>query len=527
MRVGILDILKDSTETGWLEGHFNRNFRRHYASITPQAVAVWCRQLGHEVHYATYYGQQRLDTLLPAELDVVFIAAYTQASGLAYALAKLYRRRGARTVLGGPHATSFPTDSLRFFDLVVHHCDKKLIDRILRGDFPAGTVASSGHLLEEIPSVEERMPEIRTAGFHKGKPIMLSNVALLASLGCPYRCDFCVDAQNDYVMLPKERLAADLRYVSERLPGLLVSFHDPNFAVKFDDVLEVLEAVPEGRRNPYVMESSLSILRGERLDRLRRTNCIFVAPGVESWTEYSNKAGAGRSSGREKLESVIQHFTDLHEAVPALQANFIFGTDNDRGREPVELTKEFIARLPFVWPTINIPVPFGSTQLFDNYLAEDRILRAMPFVFYYMPNLVLRLRHYGLVEYYDLLIEIYSAICSRRLLMRRLASARTSGVRALHLLRTAGAYSELRNLRGVRRALVGDPELRAFHEGRSEQLPEYYRRRLAAKLGPFAELLSWEELTPHLEEAAAPPAREVVRLAARPRLDGPTAPAFG
>jgi hypothetical protein len=522
-----LDILKDSAETGWLEGYFNRNFRRHYASITPQAVAVWCRQLGHEVHYATYYGQQPLDTLLPAELDVVFIAAYTQASGLAYALAKLYRRRGVRTVLGGPHATSFPTDSLRFFDLVVHHCDKNLIDRILRGDFPAGTVASSGHLLEEVPSVEDRMPEIRTAGFRNGKPMMLSNVALLASLGCPYRCDFCVDAQNDYVMLPKDRLAADLRYVSERLPGLLVSFHDPNFAVKFDEVLEVLEAVPEGRRNPYVMESSLSILRGERLERLRRTNCVFVAPGVESWTEYSNKAGAGRSSGREKLESVIKHFTDLHEVVPALQANFIFGTDNDHGREPVELTKEFIERLPFVWPTINIPVPFGSTKLFDNFLAEDRILQAMPFSFYYMPNLVLRLRHYDLIEYYDLLIEIYSAICSQRLLGRRLASARTSGVRALHLLRTAGAYSELRNLRGVRRALVRDPELRAFHEGRTERLPEYYRHRLRAKLGSFAELLSWEDLTPQLQETAAPAPREVVRLAARPRLGGPTAPAFG
>ncbi len=515
MRVGILDILKDSAELGRLDGFFNRNFRRHYASITPQAVAVWCRQLGHEVHYATYYGQQQPDTLLPAELDVVFIAAYTQASTLAYGLARLYRRRGARTVLGGPHATSFPTDSLRFFDLVVHHCDKHLIDRILRGDFPAGTVASSGHLLEDIPSVEERMPEIHTAGFNKGKRVMLSNVALLASLGCPYRCDFCVDAQNDYVMLPKDRLAADLRYVSEQLPGLLVSFHDPNFAVKFDEVLEILEAVPEGRRNPYVMESSLSILRGERLERLRQTNCVFVAPGVESWTEYSNKAAAGRSTGREKLEGVVKHFTELHEAVPALQANFIFGTDNDRGREPVELTKEFIARLPFVWPVINIPVPFGSTQLFDVYMAEDRVLRTMPFAFYYMPNLVLRLRHYDLIEYYDLLIEIYSAICSPRLLLRRLASARTSAVRALHLLRTAGAYSDLTNLRHIRRAFVSDPELRAFHEGRGGRLPEYYRRRLGTKLGPFAELLSEEDLTPHLEESAAPVEREVVQLGAR------------
>ncbi len=29
---------------------------KQYASVTPQAVSVWCRQLGHETFYAPYYG---------------------------------------------------------------------------------------------------------------------------------------------------------------------------------------------------------------------------------------------------------------------------------------------------------------------------------------------------------------------------------------------------------------------------------------------------------------------------------------
>ena len=49
------------------------------------------------------------------------------ASALAYALAKLYRREGTLTVIGGPHARSFPADRLRFFDWVVLECDKTLI----------------------------------------------------------------------------------------------------------------------------------------------------------------------------------------------------------------------------------------------------------------------------------------------------------------------------------------------------------------------------------------------------------------
>jgi hypothetical protein len=66
MRIGVLELLN--------------------ASIMPQAVSVWCRDLGHEVFYATFYGQGNPKRLLPSDLDLVFISCHTQASPLAYAL---------------------------------------------------------------------------------------------------------------------------------------------------------------------------------------------------------------------------------------------------------------------------------------------------------------------------------------------------------------------------------------------------------------------------------------------------------
>ena len=235
---------------------------KQYASITPQAIAVWCRQMGHHTFYATYYGLGDPKRALPDDLDVVFIASYSQASGLAYALAKLFRRDGALAVIGGPHAKAFPRDCARFFDVVVLDCDRDLIADIVGGGVARGTLAASARPFDDVPTVEERLPEIGVTAFARGRrPFFASTIPLLASVGCPYACGFCIDWNVPHRTLSLERLAADLRFVAARFPGTMIAFHDPNFAVRFDAVLDVIEALPPRERNPYIMESSLSILR--------------------------------------------------------------------------------------------------------------------------------------------------------------------------------------------------------------------------------------------------------------------------
>lgn len=492
-RVGVLELLADGPPRGW-DRVYASQFRRHFVSITPQAVAVWCRQLGHDVFYATYYGQTPPTRLLPDDLDVVFISAYTKASALAYALAKLFRRQGTLTVLGGPHAGAFPEDAQRFFDIVVGTCDKALVDDIVRRRFDPPAAVSTDRPPADLPSVEERLPELRASSL-RGRTIYRA-VPLLASVGCPYACDFCVDWRNDYLRLPSERIAADLAYVARRYPDALVAYHDPNFGVQFDRTLDAVESVPAGARNPYIIESSLSVLKPARLERLRRTRCAYVVAGVESWADYSNKSGSGSTSGWDKLEKLTAHFHQLHECVPGFQANFVFGTDADRGREPLELTKEFVRRLPFAWPGVNIPTPFGRTPFFDRLWKEGRVLREMPFAFYYDPFLTFIPAHYSAVGYYDLLIDLFSLVTSREMWVRRLTGRIHPLVKFIHGVQALGMRHELGQLRRLRERIAGSPELQAFHDGRAAALPEYYHRHLDRMLGPYAELLSWGDRTP-------------------------------
>jgi hypothetical protein len=268
--------------------------------------------------------------------------------------------------------------------------------------------------------------------------------------------------------------------------------------------MDVIEQIPKGRRNRYVMEASLSVLKPERLPRLAETNCVYVAPGVESWTEFSGKTAAGNRTGRDKLEKVIAHFDLLGRYVPGLQANFIFGSDSEVGPDSLTLTKEFILRTPNVFPTVNIPTPYGGTPLYDQMRREGRILEATPFAFYYNPYLAIRLKHYDPLTYYDKLIEMHEAMASVGMMFRRLGSGTSRVIRIAHALRTIYTRLFMRDMRQIRDMLASDRSFRAYHEGRSPELPPFYNWLFERRLGRYAELVPAPMRRPVLDPPKAP-----------------------
>ncbi|MDC0831579.1 radical SAM protein [Leptolyngbya valderiana BDU 20041] len=501
MRVGILEVMALPSQS-WTEKLHHTVLTKQYASLTPQAISVWCRQLGHQSFYATYYGVGNPERLLPKDLDIVFFSCCTLASSLVYGLAKLYRQLGTFTIIGGAHAEAFPADCLRFFDLVVKDCNKELISDIVSGQFEKGHYISSAKPFTDCPTVEERMPEILTASFFKKKwPSVFTSVPMVTSLGCPYTCDFCMDWNSPYQVLSSDRFANDLHYLAKNYPNTVVAFHDPNFAIQFDRVFNVLESIPPESRMSYVMECSLSILTPSRIDRLRETKCIGASYGVESWQDdYSTKAGLKFKKGFEKVDRVSNHVEQLYEYVAYQQVTLLFGLDTDKGDEPVELMKRFIEQTPSAWPVIGIPVPFGGTPMFDRFWADDRILKSMPFTFYYFPHLVTQLKHYDAITYYEKLIELSDSVASEKLMKKRLKTSKNNRTRLIHIVRQKGEavvkkyYLEILNL------LRTDKQFRDFHDGKSTALPNFYKQKSNKILGRYAELVSPEEQTPCLEQ---------------------------
>jgi radical SAM superfamily enzyme YgiQ (UPF0313 family) len=179
----------------------------------PQVVAVWAERMGHKVEYVTYTGFEDLRRELPRGVDILFVNAFTQAAYLAYSVSNLYRKQGVVTVLGGPHARAYAEDARDYFDYLVGLADQQLICDLLR-DFspnPKGGVALSARQQPAaLPGVRERWKYVQKT---LEKTWILHIVQILGSLGCPYKCDFCIDAEMDHQTLPYDQLREDLAFL--------------------------------------------------------------------------------------------------------------------------------------------------------------------------------------------------------------------------------------------------------------------------------------------------------------------------
>src|SRR5262245_969928 len=132
-----------------------------------------------------------------------------------------------------------------------------------------------------------------------------------------------------------------------------------------------------------------------------------------------------------------------------------------------------------------------------------------------MPYLMMTLKNYDPLEYYEKLIDIYAAANSFKLLGARIASTPDYSLKTLYVMRAFAFQGILVKLTRTLERFRNDAEFRSFHEGRTTSLPAYYRQLYTRRLGRYAELISEADMTPVLESPKEKPDRRSRGLAAR------------
>jgi hypothetical protein len=488
LHIGVIDLVSQGpTKALWA-----RVMNANLSSIMPQVVAVWCKQAGHNVSLLCYTGFEQLERELPEHLDLVFIGAFTESALVAYALSNRFHAQGTVTVLGGPHARCYPEDAQKYFDYVLGFTDEAVISDVLRDcsrHQPLGVRISAPRQPEQLPGVRDRWefmePTLRKAP-------LIQVVPMIASIGCPYTCSFCIDSTVPYQLLDGDTLKADLRFLRSKFRRPLVGWHDPNFGVQFDAIMgSIEEAVPPDSID-FIAESSLSLLSEPHLVRMKRNGFKALLPGIESWFELGEKSRASSAQGEEKVKRVAEHVNLILRYIPYVQTNFVMGLDSDSGPEPFELTKRFVDLAPGAFPGFSLLTAFGAAAPVNlEYQREGRVL---PFPFHFLNNngaMNLTPKHYSWPEFYRHVIDLTGHSFSSRAILRRIVATRAFIPRWLNVVRAVSTegYGRIRYYRQIQRLLHSDPQFRGFFEQETEIVPRFYTDRIRKDLGPI-----WDSL---------------------------------
>jgi len=488
LKVGVIDLVsKGPIHTLWA-----RIMHANLASIMPQVVATWCEQEGHEVKMICYTGYEDLSKELPKDVNVVFICSFTQAALLAYSLSNYFRKKGAVTVLGGPHARCYPNDAVKYFDYVLGFTHKSTVMEVLDNCTPQGEIGkqlSAKQQPSSLPGVEERWkfiePTLKKAPF-------LKIVPMIGSLGCPYTCPFCIDSTVPYQTMNFETIKKDLKFLLSKFKRPLIVWHDPNFGIRFEENMNAIASVAPAKSFRFIAESSLSILTEGHLKVMQENGFEAMLPGIESWYELGNKSKTSHMAGEEKLNRISEHVNMIFKYIPYVQANFVLGLDSDTGNEPFELTKRFVDNVPAAFPGYSLLSAFGEAAPLNlQYQRENRVLG---FPFHFLNNhlaMNIKPKNYEWVDFYDKVIDLTSYTFSRRAMYRRFMATKDFTNKWMNFMRAISSegHGRIKFYKQIRKNLVEDRNFRDYFEGETQQLPVFYTNIIKKQLGIWGEWL--------------------------------------
>ncbi len=323
------------------------------AALTPPDLEV---ELVNE-----YYETIPFDT----DADLIAFSVMDVQASRSYQVAREFRRRGKKVVMGGFHPSFSSDEAARYADAVVigeaenvweeviRDTERNRLKKFYRSDKPAD--------LSNLPV--PRYDLINQKGYaFQALPVQTTR-------GCPHNCDFCSVTKfygGKYRFRPVEQVIRDVQAV----PSKYIFFVDDNIAASRKYALELFEALrPLGK----IWGSQCNISAADDTEILQaaaESGCIYLFLGIETLNE---KALAAVHKGFNKVKKYALQIRSIKEAGIEPIASMMFGIDgDDSGMFDVAYKFLLDNRIPIAYFFILTPVP--GSALFERYEKEGRIL---------------------------------------------------------------------------------------------------------------------------------------------------------
>ena len=356
--------------------------------------------------------------------DVVGVSSPTPLIYEAWEVAAQAKKQGAITILGGPHLTLMPHESMERpeVDLVVRGEAEDTIVEILReierqeagrkgqeagskeqGEGSRAALAScdflkirglswkdsAGQIVHNADRPLRRdIEDLPWPAYHLFKIERYTNLqpltdgldpharayTLVTSRGCPYQCIYCSKpiTGNTWRARSPEDVVAEWRYLVQEMGATEIGITDDVWNLKLERAKEICRLlIAEGLNHvPWV---TVHGMRADRTDAelfqlMKQAGCKRVGFGVES----GNQAVLDSIKKQQTLDDVRQAFRRAKAAKLQTMGFFIFGLPADT-EGSMEDTIRFALELDPDLANFMIAAPYPGTELWEIARRDGRL----------------------------------------------------------------------------------------------------------------------------------------------------------
>ncbi len=296
--------------------------------------------------------------------DLVGLSLMTANAPRGYVIADHFRRKGAKVVIGGMHASVLPEEAQQHADAVVVGEGEAVWPEVVAG-------AEAGKLKPLYKSEEpvdlSKVPHPRRdlgvrKRFMNVNPVMTTR-------GCPYSCEFCTVSKvfgRTIRNFPIDWVVEDIKLSGRRYHLLL----DDNVVGRPDYAMELFRAL-KPLKIRWVGQASMSLANREDLLRAAYdSGCRALFFGMETVSEESMKRMRKSFRDQKDLADAIRR---IQAAGVRFHASVVFGFDSD-GPEIFDETLRFLLETRIHSATFNILTPYPGTEVYENFKREGRLL---------------------------------------------------------------------------------------------------------------------------------------------------------
>jgi len=331
-----------------------------------------------------------------AAVDLVGLPLYSDQLGLAHRITTGIRRHrpGCHIVLGGPHATALPEETLQQF---------RSVDFVLRGDADRSFVdlcqaLSHGAAPDDVPGLSRRSatgailhtPEAKPESnldemvhldsslleaYHRAgryNTIMLAERSidsLVASRGCPFHCAFCHNVRPTY-------RTHSIDYLMDRVHAMVqrgvrvIEIVDDNFNVDLNRSLTFFRHLAREQLGVRLrIKSRVDNVNEEFMRLARRAGVYLVAFGAESGSQRLldhmekgiNVADIARACELGRDHGIYTH------------TSWIVGYPGETP-ETLQATVDLVTRIRPTTSQFEILKPYPGTPVWKEAFAEGTLV---------------------------------------------------------------------------------------------------------------------------------------------------------